>query len=65
MERERSIQDAAAKAENQVLTFKSDESFTQAVGAMIELVNHRENGRISLASILLEKGIRFEVKQVR
>lgn len=65
MERERSIQDAVARAGNRVLTFETDESFTQAVAAMIELSQPGVNGHVNLESVLLERGIDFELRPVR
>ena len=62
MERDRLIQDGFAKSGNRVLTFESDENFSRAVGAMVELIKPG-NGRISLESVLLERGIKFEARE--
>ena len=63
MVKERSIQDGFARENNQILTFKDDESFTQAVGITLELVQPG-NGHVSLESALLEKGIKFEARKI-
>ena len=62
MDKERIIQDGFARENNQILTFKDDESFSQAVEVMVELAQPG-NGHVSLESALLERGIRFELRE--
>lgn len=52
---ERTIQDGFAKTESRVLTFESDESLAQVVGAMLEIVQSGGNGHISLESVLRDR----------
>ena len=59
---DRLIQDGFARAENRVLTFDNDESFSRAVGVMVELMQSDRNGHTSLESALLGREIRFEIK---
>lgn len=63
MERERLIQDSFANKEKSVFIFESDESFYQAMGVTVELAQPEKNGHKSLKSALLERGIRFEIRE--